>query len=186
SLSYPDFFDYREQNHTLASAAVYRDRSFALTSEEGATSLRGVKVSAEFFDALGIKPKLGRTFARGDEQGGGGPGGFKVIIGHNFWQKHFGADPNVLGRILMLDRRPHTVIGVMPAGFQFPIQNDPLDFYVTIAEDAANSDGSKPMTQQRGNHSVQAIARMKPGVTIAQAQADFAAIAAALEKQYPD
>ena len=72
SLSYPDFFDFRDQNRTLASSAVYRDQSFALTSEEGATSLRGVKVSAEFFDVLGIKPKIGRAFTRDDEQGGGG------------------------------------------------------------------------------------------------------------------
>ena len=186
SLSYPDYFDFRDQNRTLASSAVYRDRSFALTSEEGATSLPGVKVSAEFFDVLGIKPKMGRAFVRDDEQGGGGPGGFKVIISHDFWQKHFGGDANVLGRTVMLDRRQHTVIGVMPAGFQFPIQNDPIDFYVTIAEDAANPDGSKPQTQQRGSHSLEAIARLKPGVTIAQAQADLEAIAAALAKQYPE
>jgi putative ABC transport system permease protein len=186
SLSYPDFFDFRDQNRTLASSAVYRDRSFALTSEEGATSLRGVKVSAEFFDVLGIKPKMGRGFARDDEQGGGGPGGFKVIISHDFWQKHFGGDANALGRAIMLDRRQHTVIGVMPAGFQFPIQNDPIDFYVTIAEDAANPDGSKPQTQQRGSHSLEAIARLKPDVMIAQAQADLEAIAAALSKQYPE
>src|SRR3977135_2337245 len=111
SLSYPDFFDFRDQNRTLASIAVYRDRSFALTSEEGATSLRGVKSSAEFFDVLGIKPQMGRAFVRDDEQGGGGPGGFKVIISDDFWKKHFGADPNVLGRTIMLDRRQHTVIG---------------------------------------------------------------------------
>jgi putative ABC transport system permease protein len=186
SLSYPDYFDFRDQNRTLASSAVYRDRSFALTSEEGATSLRGVKTSAEFFDVLGIKPKMGRAFARDDEQSGGGPGGFKVILSHDFWQKHFGGDANVLGRTIMLDRRQHTVIGVLPAGFQFPIQNDPIDFYVTIAEDAANPDGSKPQTQQRGSHSLQAIARLKPNVTIAQAQADLEAIAAALSNQYPD
>src|SRR3984893_6510222 len=186
SLSYPDYFDFRDQNRTLASAAVYRDRSFALTSEEGATSLHGAKVSAEFFDVLGIKPKIGRAFARADEQGGGGPGGFKVIISHDFWQKHFGGDVNVLGHTVMLDRRQHTVIGVMPAGFQFPIQHDPIDFYVTIAEDAANPDGSEPQTQNRGSHSLQAVARLKRGVTIAQAQSDLESIAAALEKQYPD
>src|SRR3954447_4265711 len=88
SLSYPDFFDFRDQNRTLASSAVYRDRAFALSAEEGATSLRGQKVSAEFFDVIGIKPAMGRAFVRDDEQGGGGPGGFKVIISHDFWQKH--------------------------------------------------------------------------------------------------
>jgi putative ABC transport system permease protein len=186
SLSYPDFFDFRDQNRTLASSAVYRDRSFALTSEEGATSLRGQKVSAEFFDVIGIKPALGRAFVRDDEQGGGGPGGFKVIISHDFWLKHYGADPNVLGHTITLDRRPYTVTGVMPAGFQFPISPDPIDFYVTIAEDAASPDGSMPTTKQRGNHSLQAVARLRPGATIAQAQSDLAAIASALTKQYPD
>src|SRR2546423_2925056 len=180
SLSYPDFFDFRDQNRTLASSSVYRDRSFALTSEEGATSLRGVKVSAEFFDVLGIKPRIGRTFGRDDEQGGGGPGGFKVVISDDFWKKHFGADPNVIGHTVTLDRRPHTVIGVMPAGFQFPIQNDPIDFYVTIAEDAANPDGSKPQTENRGSHSLQAVARFKSGGTVAQANSDLSTIAESL------
>jgi len=186
SLSYPDFFDFRDQNRTLASSAVYRDRAFALTSEEGATSVHGAKVSAEFFDVLGIKPKIGRAFVRDDERGGGGTGGFKVIISDDFWKKHFGADPNVIGRTITLDRRSHTVIGVMPAGFQFPIQNDPIDFYVTIAEDAANPDGSKPQTENRGSHSLQAVARLKLGATVAQANSDLSTIAEALAKQYPE
>jgi putative ABC transport system permease protein len=74
----------------------------------------------------------------------------------------------------------------MPAGFQFPIQNDPIDFYVSIAEDAANPDGSQPQTKQRGSHSLQAVARLKPGATVAQANSDLSTIAEALAKQYPD
>jgi predicted permease len=186
ALSYPDFFDFRDQNRTLASVAVYRDRSFALTGEEGATSLPGLKVSAEFFDVLGIKPKMGRAFVREDEQVGGGAGGFKVVISGDFWEKHFGADPNVIGRSLTLDRRPYTVIGVMPGGFQFPIQNDPIDFYVSTAEDAANADGTQPPTTERGSHRLHPVARLKAGATIAQAQSDLSTIAAALAKQYPD
>jgi putative ABC transport system permease protein len=186
SLSYPDFFDFRDQNRTLANIAVYRDLSFALTSEEGATSAHGVKASAEFFDVLGIKPKIGRAFVRDDEQAGGGAGGLKVIISDEFWKKHFSSDPNVTGRTVTLDRRPHTVIGVTPAGFQFPIQNDSTDFYVTIAEDAANPDGSQPQTKQRGSHSLQAVARLKPASTTAQAQTDLSTIAESLAKQYPD
>jgi predicted permease len=186
SLSYPDFFDFREQNRTLQSLAVYRDRSFAITSDEGAASLRGVKSSAEFFDVLGVKPFLGRGFTRDDEIAGGGAGGMKVVLSYDFWQKHFGGDKNVLGRTLELDRRQYTVIGVLPAKFQFPIQADPIEFYVTIAEDASNPDGSKPQTEQRGNHSLESIGRLKPGVTIAQAQADLSTIAANLEKRYPD
>nr|MDQ3313868.1 ABC transporter permease [Verrucomicrobiota bacterium] len=186
SLSYPDFFDFREQNRTLANIAVYRPRSFAVTSQAGATSLGGVKSSAELLDVLGVKPVIGRGFTREDEQGGGGPGGYKVLLSHDYWRKHFGGDQSVLGRTIELDRRQHTIIGVMPAGFQFPIQADPLDFYVTFAEDAVTADNSTPQTAQRGNHSLESIARLKPGVTIDQAQADLATIAANLQKQYPD
>jgi predicted permease len=186
SLSYPDFFDFRAHNRTLSSMAVFRTRPSALTGNEGATSLLGVKASAEFFDVLGVKPMMGRTFAQADEKAGGGPGGFKIIISNDFWKKQFGGEANVLGRTIELDRRQFTVIGVMPAGFQYPIQADPIEFYVTIAEDAANPDGNKPMTEERGSHSLETIARLKPGVTIEQAQADLGTIAANLEKQYPD
>ena len=186
SLSYPDYFDFRKQNHTLSSSAVYRAETVAFNDPDGAQSLVGVKCSGEFFDVLGIKPLLGRAFTRPDEQAGGGPGGFKVILSHDFWQKHFGGDKKVLGRTVELDRRPYTVVGVMPARSQFPIQAEPIDLYETTAGDASNADGSKPATEQRGSHSLQAIARLKPGVSIEQAQADLSTIAARLEKLYPD
>src|SRR6266513_1485647 len=186
SLSYPDFFDFRDQNHTLASVAVFNDRSYALKTEQGATSVHVVKASAEFFDVLGIKPVIGRTFAREDEQAGGGPGGFKVIISDNFWRQYFGGDPNVIGRTVELNRQLHTVLGVMPPRFQYPIQSDPVEYYVTIAEDAATPDGNKPPTQERGSHSLEAIARLKPNTTIESAEADFSTLAANLEKQYPN
>lgn len=186
SLSYPDFFDFREQNRTLQYAALYRDRAFALTNAEGATSYRGLKTSAEFFDVLGIKPAIGRGFAREDEKGGGGPGGYKVVLSHDFWKSQYGGDQSALGRTIELDRRQYTIIGIMPAGFQFPIQTDPISFYVTIAEDASTPDGSKPQTEQRGNHSLQAIARLKPAATVAQAGSDLSAIASALQTQFPD
>ncbi|HEY0368651.1 MAG TPA: ABC transporter permease [Chthoniobacterales bacterium] len=186
SLSYPDFFDLRDQNRTLQNIAVYRPRGFALTSDEGASSLQGVKVSAEFFDVLGIQPMIGRGFTREDEQSGGGPGGFKVVISYNFWRKQLDGDKHVLGRTLQLDRRPCTIIGVLPQGFQFPIQSEPLDFYVTIAEDATPLAGAKPQTEERGSHSLEAVARLKTGVSEAQAESDVSAIAASLAKQYPD
>lgn len=186
SLSYPDFFDFRSQNRTLSSIAIYRDAPFALTGDQGATSVRGVKASAEFLDVFGVNPIMGRAFTRDDEKPGGGLGGFKVVLGNDFWKKHFGGDASVLGRTIELDRRQYTVIGVMPPGFQFPISTDPIDFYVTFAPDAATPDGSKPQTEQRGNHSLESVARLKSDVTIEQAQADLSTIAANLEKQYPD
>jgi putative ABC transport system permease protein len=182
SLSYPDFFDFRDQNRTLASIAMYRDPLFALAAAEGAQSIHGATCSAEFFDVLGIKPIMGRAFSRADEQAGGGPGGPKVILSHDFWQKQFGGDQNVLGRTLELDRRQFTVIGVMPDRFQFPIQTDPIELYATFAQDA---EGTSPSTAQRGSHFIKAIARLKPGATTAQAQADLSAIAENLAKLYP-
>jgi putative ABC transport system permease protein len=190
SLSYPDFFDFREQNRTFSSMAVHRTGSVALTNQDGATSLAATRVSGEFFDVLGVQPMIGHAFTRQDEQGGGGPGGFKVVISYNFWRKQFNGDKSVLGRTIDLDRRHYTIIGVMPPGFQFPIMSDPIDFYITIAEDATLPAGappdSKPDTQNRGSHSIQAIGRLKGGVTLAQAQSDLSTIAAKLEKQYPD
>ena len=190
SLSYPDFFDFREQNRTFSNMAVHRTRSVALTNQDGAISLAATKVSGEFFDVLGVQPMIGHAFTRQDEQAGGGPGGFKVVISYNFWRKQFNGDKSILGRTIDLDRWHYTIIGVMPAGFQFPIQSDPIDFYITIAEDATLLAGAPPDskldTQNRGSHSVGAIGRLKGGVTVAQAQSDLSTIAAKLEKQYPD
>jgi putative ABC transport system permease protein len=186
SLCIPDFADFREQNRSFSSMAVYRDRTVALVDEKGAQSVRGETVSGEFFDVLGIKPVLGRGFARADEQAGGGPGGLKVVLSYGFWQSHFNRADDVIGRVLVLDGRPNTVIGVMPEGFQFPIQTDSLELYTTIAEDASTPDGSTPKTQQRGDHWVQGIARVKTGVPLAQANAELRTIAAALEKKYPE
>ena len=186
SLCYPDFFDFREQNRSFSSMAVYRNRSLALVDDKEAQSVAGQKVSGEFFDVLGVKPMLGRGFARPDEQAGGGPGGFKVILSYGFWQRHFNRADDVIGRVMMLDGRPHTVIGVMPQGFQFPIQTEPIELYVTIAEDASTPDGTKPITQQRGSHGLDGIARVRRGVALAQANAELQSIAAALEKKYPD
>ncbi len=186
SLSYADFFDFREQNRSFASMSAYRDISLALTGEGGATSIRGIKATADFFDVLGVRPNLGRSFTRADDQAGGGPGGLKIILSQDFWKRQFGGDRNVIGRTIELDRRGYTIVGVMPPHFQFPIQNDPIDFYVTVAEDATTTDGSKPATEQRGSHFLQAIGRLKAGVTVAQADSDLSSIAADLAKKYPD
>ncbi|MFZ1219503.1 MAG: ABC transporter permease [Chthoniobacterales bacterium] len=186
SLGFPDFADFREQSRSFSSMAVYRDRAVTLVDEKGAQNVRGEKVSGEFFDVLGIKPILGRGFTRADEQAGGGPGGLKVVLGYGFWQSHFNRADDVIGRVLMLDGRPNTVIGVMPEGFQFPIQTDSLELYTTTAEDASTPDGSTPKTQQRGDHWLQGIARLKTGVPLEQANAELRTIAGALEKKYPE
>jgi putative ABC transport system permease protein len=186
SISAPDFADLRAQNRTLSHIAIYHQRTYALAGSAQAQSLRGHRVSAEFFEVLGIKPEIGRTFHREEEQAGGGPVGLTVVISHAFWERQFKRAPNAVGSVLILNGQPHTVVGVMPRGFQFPIETDPADIYATIAAEAVSTDGSPPQTEQRGHHSYQAIGRLKPGVSIEQARADLSAIAAALEKQYPE
>jgi hypothetical protein len=186
-ISFPDFSDFRAQNTTLSQIAAYRERSFALGGVGEAQSLRGAVVSSGLFEALGVQPKIGRTFQREEERSGGGAGGYTAIISHGLWQQQFKGASDVIGTVVNLDGRPHTIVGVMPAGFQFPIQADPNDVYVSTGYDATREGGEDlPMTEQRGNHSYQAIARLKPGVPLERAAAELRTIAAALEKQHPD
>src|SRR5688572_9162579 len=186
NLSYPDFFDFRDQNRTFANMAIHRPKGFALVDDGGAQTVQGRKVSAEFFDVLGVKPSRGRGFERADEQAGGGPGGFKVVLSHQLWQRLFSGNPNVLGKTLQLDGRPYSIIGVMPDGFQYPFIALPVELWVSFAEDATPIEGGQPYTTQRGSHSLEGVGRLKPGVSIEQANADLKAVAASLAKQYPD
>ncbi|HMJ05782.1 MAG TPA: ABC transporter permease, partial [Chthoniobacterales bacterium] len=186
SLSFPDFADFRAQNKSFASLAIYRNATFALAVSGEAQSLRGQRVSAEFFDVLGVKPQIGRTFRREEEAAGGGPNGLTVVLSYAFWQSQFKGADNALGGVILLDGEPHLVVGVMPRGFQFPIESDTVDVYTTTSALATSTDGGKPQTEQRGNHSLQGIGRLKPGVAVSQAQAELRTIAAALQRQYPD
>ncbi len=178
SMSYPDFFDFREQNRSFSAVALYTDRSYSLVGQDDVKSVRAQKVSADFLGVLGVKPMIGHDFVRADEQAGGGPGGLKVILSYGFWKREMKGDPAVLARTLNLDGLPHTIIGVMPDGFQFPIQTELSDVYTTIADDASTADGTKPATEQRGSHSLRGIARLKPGVTIESGDKDLQTIAA--------
>ncbi|HZS18945.1 MAG TPA: ABC transporter permease [Candidatus Udaeobacter sp.] len=186
SLSYPDFFDFRNQNRTFDCMSTYRGGSYALVNEQGAQNVQGLRVSAEFFDVLGVEPAIGRAFVRADEQAGGGPGGLKAILTHDLWMRLFNGDKGAIGRTLRIQGQSYTIIGIMPRGFQFPFETPATELYVTLAADAANADGTKPVTEQRGNHMLLGFGRLKQGVTVAQANADLGTIAAALEKQYPD
>src|SRR4029079_11073807 len=148
-------------------------------------NIKGLKVSAEFFDVLGVKPAIGRAFVREDEQAGGGPGGLKVVLTHDLWMRLFNGDKAAIGRTLRIQGHSYTVIGIMPRRFQLPFETPAMEMYVTIAEDAANADGTKPNTEQRGNHMLLAFGRLKPGVSVAQADADLRTIAGVLERKDP-
>ena len=186
SLSYPDYFDMRAQNKSFADLAIYRREHLTLAASGSAQSLVASQVTGEFFDVLGVHPLLGRTFTRAEEKPGGGPNGLTTVLSHDFWQKQFKGDRSIIGQPIVLDGLPYTIVGVMPAGFAFPLDSDASELFITIARYASNSDGSKPATAQRGNHSLQGIGRLKPGASAAQADTELRTIAAALAQQYPD
>ena len=109
-----------------------------------------------------------------------------VILEHQFWKQQFGGDPGIIGRTITLNNRAYTVVGVMPAGFEFPLQRKPVSVWTTFSADQSTDDNTPPITKQRGAHWFHVIARLKPGVSIAQAQAAMDVITAGLAKQFPD
>ena len=183
ALSYPDFEDLRTQSRTLESAAVYDEDSLTLTGSTEPVHLRAGIASADLFHVLGVSAQLGRTFVKEEDA----PGIHVAMLSNHLWRDRFGADPSIVGRAITLNDRNYTVVGVLPLGFQFPLDDpSPLDVWTTVAVLRVSTDGEKPMTEERGSHFLEAIGRMKPGVTLAQARAEFSAISANLAKQYPD
>jgi putative ABC transport system permease protein len=182
STSYPDFLDWQSQNQVFEKMAAYTDATFTFTGQEHPAHLEGASVSAETFDLLGVSPELGRTFQAGED----GPNHHVVIISDHLWKQLFKGDPGIIGRVITLDHSGYTVVGVMPADFRYPVQREPEAIWSTLSPLNETSDNSPPMVQHRGAHFLTCIARLKPGVTLAQAQAAMDVIASSLSKQYPD
>ena len=183
-VSAADFTDWRDQNQVFEQIAAFHSQPFNITGAGEPESLGGVRASANLFSLLGIEAKLGRTFLAEEDQPGAG---HVVIISHGLWERRFGSDPNMIGQKLALNDEPYTVVGVMPPGFQFPRKGEmpagyqfprQADLYTPLAW-TPNQIGN------RGRNFVAVIARLKPGVTVAQASADMDAIAERLKQQYP-
>ena len=170
-----NFLDWQKQATGFTGMAAMIERSFNLTGVGEPERLEGRRVSANLFQLLGVSARLGRTFVPEDDK----PGTDVVLLSHSLWQRRFGSDPGVVGRAVTLDGESYTVIGVMPPLVQLPgYENVNDQLWVPIAfpiEEAA----------QRGNHFLEVIARLKPGITLKQAQAEMDTIAARLAKQYP-
>jgi putative ABC transport system permease protein len=186
NASYPDFEDWRTQSHSFAHMAAYHTDDFTLTGSGEPAHVQAAVVSADLFSLLEVKPVAGRIFLPEEDKLAAGDGAFHVILSHEFWRQRFGADPGVVGRSITLDNRSFTVVGVMPAGFQFPLRSSPTDLWTTIAVDFIASPGAKSMASQRGAHYLDVIARLKPRASPSQAQAELAPIVSALNKQYPE
>ena len=185
SVSYLDYVDWRDQNKVFERVAVYTNQSVStLTDGDEATHVQGESVSANLFQLLGVQPMLGRTFLPNEDE----PGNHVVILSHGLWQRQFGADRGIIGKNVMLDGRQFQVIGVMPPRFTYPIRfSSPPELWIPMSNlRQPPKDGSTPMTEQRDNDFLQCIARLKPNVSIQQAQANIDTIVANWHQQYPE
>jgi putative ABC transport system permease protein len=176
SISYPNFSDWRDQNQVFEKIGVYNRNSYNLTGAGEAERIPTAQVSADLFSALRVNAALGRVFTNEEDKPGGQP---VVVLSHGLWQRRFGGQTNILNQPLTLNGRSYTVIGVMPEDYLYPSR---AEMYVPVGQLSGD-----PNWQERGNHpGLYAVARLKPGVTIQQAEADMDRIAVNLEKQYPD
>jgi len=171
-VSYPNFLDWREQNSVFTGIGVYfNDNRFSLSGVGEPIEVRGSRISHGLFEVLGVKPYLGRTFTATEDR----PEEDAVLIlGHRLWQNHFGADPGILGKKVVISQRPRTVVGVMPPGFRFP---EVSEMWVPLA--------LTTQTFTRTDHGLLATARLKNGISFAQAQAEMNNVAAHIETQNP-
>jgi putative ABC transport system permease protein len=185
-ISYPDFLDWKAQSDVFERMAVFVGRDAVLTQSGQASHVRAAAVSAELFGVLGASALAGRTFAPGEDTPGAAGGANAVVLSHRLWRERFGADPRIVGGTIDLDRAKSTVVGVMPVGFQFPIAAERIDLWTTMAVYAATNTAGESMTTQRGVHFLDGIARLKPDVTLRQAQDQLSALVARLNQQYPD
>ena len=184
AASFPDFLDLREQNRVFERLGAYRGASFVVRADRGEPAqLEGAWITSDLFPLLGVKPIVGRGFTRADDE----PGRRFALISHDLWEKEFGKAANVTQAVLKIDGAEYAILGVMPRGFRFPIQNDPAQFWITFASELAPlADGSRPYPFRRAAHFLRLLGRLKPGVTQEEARADVNAVAAKLAEQHPD
>ncbi|PYS79346.1 MAG: ABC transporter permease [Acidobacteria bacterium] len=173
--SFPNFADWRDQNHVFEQMVAYSDWSFNLTGAAEPERIRSAIVSPTFFSTLGIKPILGRTLLPDEDQPGKD---LSVVISQRLWQRRFNSDPNVVGKTVDLNGKSFTVVGVIAQTADLPGLSDDTELWAPVSQGFG-------FTNRRG-HYLNVIARLKPGVGEAQAQADMNQIAAALSRQYPE
>lgn len=183
AISYPDFFDWRANANSFSTIASYHGDSFTLTGLDAPLHVNGDTVSGDFFTVLGTQPLLGRGFSRDEEK----PGARVVVLSHQLWESAFHGDRNIIGRAITMDKQSYTVVGVMPAGFVFPLDNEPPLLWRTFAAEGESTDPKEPpITAQRGAHFLNAVARLKPGASLQNANEEMNVITRNLAAQYPD
>jgi putative ABC transport system permease protein len=185
-FSFRNFADFREQSQSFERLAAYYNTNFTLTGAREAVRLRGTVVTADLFPLLRVSPASGRWFQAEEDAAGGGPGGRPAILSWECWQQQFGGDTNVVGRAVYLNNARFTIVGVMPAGFSFPIQSQPTELWVSTALDNEQPANPGAIMVARGYRGWRVVGRLTPGATREQAQAEADVIAAGLAARYPD
>jgi putative ABC transport system permease protein len=170
-FSYPDYQDY-QQNNVFEGLAAYTGGRVLLSGEGEPESVGGPRVNANFFNVLGVDPILGRTFQSGEDQQNGPK---VVVLSYGLWQRRFGGDTGVVGKTLRINDESFTVIGVLPATFQFALRN--ADLFVPYQP-------TQNQLTRRFMHGTNLIGRLKPGVSEAQAQSDLSVIASRIEQEH--
>src|SRR5215471_6000864 len=175
AIAYLNFKDWKDINSSFDELAAFRDTAFALEGREGPERIDGRQVSLNFLSALGVAPAAGRDFRPDDDKPGASP---VAVISDALWARNFGRDPGVLGKPIVLNDDSYVIIGILPRSFHF---------YSEAGVLASLSAKPDPYFNIRGIHpGIQSIGRLKPGVSLAQARQDMAAIAERLAEQYPD
>jgi predicted permease len=171
-----NFIDWRQQNGVFTEMAATIPQSFNLTGGGEPERLDGRRVSASLFDLLGVRPLLGRTFVQDEDK----PGTKVVLLSEGLWRRRFGSDPGIIARPVTLSGESYTVIGVLPKAVELPARDNWRDqLWVPTAFSGKEA-------ALRGSHYLDVIARLKPGISLKQAEAEMERIAAALARQYPD
>ncbi len=171
SLSPANFLDWEAQSSSFAAMAIYRGRQPTLTGQGEPMAVRSLVGSASLLPIFGLQPILGRGFTAADDRAGAAQ---TVLLSEGFWRTRFGADPTILGRPILLNLTPYTVIGVVPA----PSFLEEIQVWTPLLWGATD-------IAERANHNYRAVGKLRAGVPIATAQADLDTISARLEQQYP-
>ncbi len=181
NICYPDFIDWRAQNHTLEHLVSYHDTQYTLTGLDRPMQVDSEVVSWDLLPALGVQPELGRGFLPEEEKAGSR----SILISHALWKAQFGGDRSIIGRSLRLSGALYTIVGVMPESFRFPLARPTNGIWTTLAVDNDLRDPN-PIFKNRGAHFVNVFGRLKANSTVAEASQDLNAIAANLAKAYPN
>src|SRR5262249_38863781 len=181
-LSWPDFEDLRRNCSLCEDAFVSKITGSTLSGGDHAETARGSIVSANYFEALGVHPILGRGFEPGEDSGSDSHP--VVVISYQMWRDRYKGDPEIIGKVQRFDNVPHTIIGVTPEGFYGTFVGWAIQFWVP-AEMEETFDGGGYKHEDRGARWIEAYVRLKPGVRQSQAQQEISAIAARLETSYP-